>query len=239
MTVKQFLDQQSETFQKSLSDSLKSSETSLPVVTIAMEPGSGGALIAENVAQRLGYRLYGKNILTAMANRADIKADVLDAIEKGRPTPMEDFVSSILPRSDYVYKGDYFEQLKDMLNNLALLGKAVIVGRGANFVIPPEKRFAIRVVAPLEARIRNVSFYHKVSLEEAEKRINQREKRRRKFIKDTFHEKINDCLQYDLTINTQRMDLQTCTELVIGAIKGSQVNRAFEKNNSYFLRSYK
>ncbi len=27
-------------------------------------------------------------------------------------------------------------------------GRAVIVGRGANFVLPPEKRFSVRIVGP-------------------------------------------------------------------------------------------
>ena len=237
MTVEKLLKQQSKAFQEKLPDEVKKGKPSLPVITIAMEPGSGGSLIAETVAERLGYRLYGKNILTAMAHKADVREDVLDAIEKGRPTPIEDFVSSILPKGDYVYKGDYFAQLKDTINNLAVIGKCVIVGRGANFIIPVEKRFAIRVVAPLETRIKNVAFYHKVTLEEAEKRILNRENRRKNFIRENFQKKIGDHMQYDLTINTERMDLETCTELVIGAIKGSQVNRAFEKASSYFLRS--
>jgi cytidylate kinase len=237
MTVEKFIRQQSEAFEKSLSDKVKKSQPALPVVTISMEPGSGGSLIAENVAQRLGYRLYSKNLLTAMAHKADVKQQVLEAIEKGRPTLFEDFVSSILPKDDYVYKGDYFEQLKDTISHLAMIGKAVIVGRGANFIIPLEKRFSIRVVAPLEVRIKNIAFYFKVTLEAAEKRIANREAKRKAFIRDNFRKNIGDHMHYDLTVNTERMDLETCTELVIGAIKGAQVNRVFEKTSSYILRS--
>jgi cytidylate kinase len=233
MTIEQFIRQQSEAFEKSLSDKVKRSQPMLPVITISMEPGSGGSLIAENVAQRLGYRLYSKNLLTAMAHKADVKQQVLEAIENGRPTLFEDFVSSILPKDDYVYKGDYFEQLKDTIFSLAMIGKAVIVGRGANFIIPPEKRFSIRVVAPREVRIKNVASHYKVTLEAAEKRIANREAKRKAFIKNNFHKNIGDHIYYDLTINTARMDLETCTELVIGAIKGAQVHRVFEKTSSY------
>jgi len=201
----------------------------LPVITISMEPGSGGSLIAEDVAQRLGYRLYSKNLLTAMAHKADVKQQVLEAIENGRPTLFEDFVSSILPKDDYLYKGDYFEQLKDTIFNLAMIGKAVIVGRGANFIIPPEKHFSIRVVAPLEVRIKKIASHYKVTLEAAEKRIANREAKRKAFIKDNFHKNIGDHMHYDLTINTAHLDLETCTELVVGAIKGAQVHRVFEK----------
>lgn len=237
MIVKEFFGQQVEAFQKSVPETVKKSEAALPVITIAMEPGSGGYLIADAVAKRLGYTLYHKKLLTAMANKADVKQSVLEAIEKQRPSVIEDFVASLLPKDDYVYPGDYFEQLKDTISNIAMLGKAVIVGRGGNFIIPPKRRFSIRVVAPLEIRIKNVAFHFKVTLEEAKKRVTHRESRRKAFIKDNFRKNIGDFMEYDLTINTARMDLETCTELVIGALQGAQVNRAFEKESTYILRT--
>ena len=237
MTVEKFIKQQSEAFELSLSDRVKKSQPALPVVTFSMEPGSGGSVIAENVAKKLGYRYYSKNLLTAMANKADVKMSVLEAIEKGRPTVFEDLVSSILPKDDYVYKGDYFEQLKDTIRTIAMIGKAVIVGRGGNFILPREKCFSIRVFAPLEIRIKNIAYHYKVTLEQAEKRIVNREAKRKAFVRDNFRKDIGDHRHYDLTINTERMDLETCTEIVIGAIKGAQVNQVFEKSSTYFLRS--
>ena len=236
MNVEQFIQQQADAFEKSLPDNVKKSQPALPAITIAMAPGCGGSLIAEKVAERLGYRLYSEKLLTAMANEADVKKHALESIEKQRPKLFEDFVNSIMPKDDYVYKGDYFEQLKYTISHLSMIGKVVIVGRGANFIIPLEKRFSIRVVAPLEIRIKNVAFYHKVTINEAKKRILNREAKRKAFIKENFHKDIGDHMNYDLTINTERMDLETCTELIVGAVKGSQVNRAFEKKSSYILK---
>ncbi len=237
MTVEKFIIEQSEKFERSLSDKVKNSQPAIPTVTIAMEPGSGGSLIADSMAKRLGFRLYSKSLLVSMAHKAEVKQSVLEEIEKGRPSLFEDFVSSILPKNDYVYKGQYFEMLKDTISTIANIGKAVIVGRGANFIVPPEKRFSIRVVAPLEIRIKNVAFYYKVTLAEAEKRIANRQAKRKAFIKENFRKNIKELMYYDLVINTERMDLETCTEMVIGAIKGAQVNRAFEKKITYILKS--
>jgi cytidylate kinase len=235
MTVKKFIAQQAEMFEKSLPAKVGQNEEALPVITLSMEPGSGGYLIAEKVAARLGFMLYSKTLLTTMANKADIKQSVLEAIEKGRPSIIEDFVASLLPKEGYVYTGDYLEQLKETISHIAMLGKAVIVGRGANFIIPLEKRFSIRVIAPLESRIKNVALHFNVTLEEAKKRVTNREAKRKAFIKDNFRKDIGDAMHYDLIINTERMDLETCTELVIGAIKGSQINRVFEKAGSSIL----
>ena len=236
MNVEQLIMQQADAFEKSLPESVKKSQPSLPAVTVAMAPGSGGSFIAEKVAKRLGYQLYSENLLTAMAHEVDVNRHALESIEKHRPKLFEDFVKSIMPKEDYVYKGDYFEQLKYTVSHLTMVGKVVIVGRGANFIIPLEKRFSIRIVAPIEVRIRNVAFYHKVNIEEAKKRIVNREAKRKAFIKENFHKDIDDHINYDLTINTERMDLETCTECIIGAVKGSQVNRVFEKKSSYILK---
>ncbi len=235
MIVEKFIIQQSEKFEKSLSDKVKKSQPSLPIVTIAMEPGSGGTLIADSVAKRLGFRLYSKKLLVSMAHRADVKQSVLEAIDKDCPSLFEDFVNAILPNDDYVYRGSYFEQLNDTISTISKIGKAVIVGRGANFMVPHENRFSIRVVAPLEIRIQNVAFYYKVTPGVAEKRIANRETKRKAFIKRNFRKNLENLMHYDLVINTERMDLETCTEMVIGAIKGAQANRAFEKRKSYML----
>lgn len=237
MTVESFCKKQEEAFNSNLTDKIKNSAPFLPVITISGDPGSGGAIIAESIAQRMEYRLYAKNILTAMANKADVKEAMLEEIEKRRPSEIEDFIRSILPKDGYVYKGDYFENLKETVSNLAMIGKAVFVGRGANFIIPKEKRFALRVVAPLDNRIKNIASFYDCPLEEAENRITNRESKRKTFIKNNFREDIDDHIHYDLTLNTERMDLLTCTEIVIGAIRGSQANRVFENAGSNFMPS--
>ena len=236
MTIVPFINEQTEKFIEGLPERVKSGKPAVPVITIAMQPGSGGLLIAENVAKRLGFRLYNENLLVAMAAESDVNRALLKEIEKGRPSELEDFIASILPRGDYVYKGDYFMMLKKMIEVIGSIGKAVIVGRGGNFIIPQEKRFSIRVVAPLEIRAKNVAYYFKTTLTEAEKRIKNRQAKRRAFIKENFRKDIDDPMYYDLVMNTERMDLETCTEMIIGAIKGAQVNRVFEKNCTYILK---
>jgi len=72
----------------------------------------------------------------------------------------------------------------------------VIVGRGANFILPAREIFAVRVIAPLEIRIRNVARgYHVAAEEEAKRGIIQRESRRKAFIMHAFNADISDPIQ--------------------------------------------
>ena len=234
-TVEKFAQDQRDFFENSLTDEDKAKQASVPVVTVAMEPGSGGFLVAEALAKRLGFDLYHRNILNAIAHSAGTNSDVLDMIEKERFSKIQDFVSSLL-QEQYVYSGDYFQHLTRIVNSLGITGRAVIVGRGANFILPPEKRFAIRVIAPEEVRVKNVAFHFGVSLAEAKKRIKKRENRRKTFIKNTFHKDITEAESYDLILNTARLDLQAAVETAIGTILGAQKNRVFEKATAFILQ---
>jgi cytidylate kinase len=238
MTVGKFVREQQGLFENSLTDDEKEKTVAIPVVTVSMEPGSGGFMVAEALAKRLGYDLYHKNILNAIAASADTNSEVMELIEKERFSKIQDFVTALL-QEQYVYSGDYLQHLKRIVTSLGIIGRAVIVGRGANLILPPEKRFAIRIIAPEEIRVKNVAFHFGVSLAEAKKRIKNRENKRKTFIKNTFHKDIADIASYDLVINTARLDLPAAVETVIGAILGAQKNRVLEKAAAFILRSEK
>jgi cytidylate kinase len=238
MTVGKFVREQQGLFENSLTDDEKEKTVAIPVVTVSMEPGSGGFMVAEALAKRLGYDLYHKNILNAIAASADTNSEVMELIEKERFSKIQDFVTALL-QEQYVYSGDYLQHLKRIVTSLGIIGRAVIVGRGANLILPPEKRFAIRIIAPEEIRVKNIAFHFGVSLAEAKKRIKNRENKRKTFIKNTFHKDIADIASYDLVINTARLDLPAAVETVIGAILGAQKNRVLEKAAAFILRSEK
>ena len=235
MSVEKFIAEQQAITQKKVPAARLKESASVPVITVCSEPGSGGRLIADELAKRLQFQLFDKNILVTMANIAAVESQSLDTIEQQRPSGVQDFITSLVDKN-YVYTGDYVSFLKQEIEIVGKIGQGVIVGRGANFILPPKDRFSVRVVAPLDIRVRNVSFKNAVTLAEAKKRIKNREKRRRTFIRETFHEDIADIMHYDLIINTARMDLETAVSSVIGAIVGAQTHRTFEKETSYILK---
>lgn len=236
LSVKDFItEQQAISIDQVPASRLKES-ASVPVITLCTEPGSGGRLIADELAKRLNFKLFDKNILVAMANAATVESQSLDTIEQERPSGVQDFITSLLDKN-YVYTGDYVSFLKQQVEIIGKLGKSVIVGRGANFILPIKDRLSVRVIAPLDIRIRNISFKNSVPLAEAKKRIRTREQRRKTFIRETFHEDIADIMHYDLIINTARMDLDTAVESIIGTLIGSQTNKTFEKETSYILKN--
>lgn len=237
-SIQEFAREQSHELINHFSNTVKRKKASIPVITICMQPGSGGHLIGAEVARRLGVELYDKNILVPMANAEKAESRALETIEKYRPSGIQDFISALINKN-YVYTGDYLQYLKDIVEVIGKMNRGVIIGRGANFILPAKGRFSVRVVAPMDIRVKNVAFRFGVPLAEAKKRIKQRELKRKNFIRVSFHKDIADIEHYDLIINTARMNLDAAVDAIIGATIGAQSEGGFEKENSFILRNRK
>ena len=192
-------------------------EERLPVITVSSEPGSGGTVVAQEIAKRLDFDYFHRDIVEGIARSAEIRSTVIDSIEKERLSGIEDFIASLV-RDNYLYPGIYLEHLLMVIGTIAEHGNAVIVGRGANFILPPNERFSVRIIAPLEIRVENVARWHNVPVEKARQRVIQRESKRRAFVRQSFNAKITDPHNYDLVINTNKMKIKSAAEAVIGAL---------------------
>jgi cytidylate kinase len=92
--------------------------------------------------------------------------------------------------------------------------QAVIVGRGANFILPPDKRLSVRLVAPLETRVKNVAKDFNVGTEEARRRVIRADSDRRAFIRKYFNSDIENPLNYDMVLNTGTLSIGTAMEAI-------------------------
>ena len=172
-----------ETFIKDQIEKWKNqAQTHIPVITISSEPGSGGRVIARGLANRLGIDLFDRDIVKEIAESAHISGAVIETMEKDRLSGIKDFISSLV-NDRYLWPGVYLDHLMTVVAAIASHGNAIISGRGANFLIPAEDRLSVRVIAPLDVRVKNVAKEFGVTREEAKRRVINRENRRSAFIR--------------------------------------------------------
>ena len=217
VTIEKFVKDQIKKWEKHYPAKDKKEEARIPVITISKEPGAGGNILAEKIAERLDLDIFNRDIIKGIAESAKISATVIETLEKKRLSGVEDFISSLVNKH-YLYPGVYLEHLMKVVCTIAEHGRAVIVGRGANFILPPAKRFSVRMVAPLDVRIQNIARRFGVSAEEAKRRVIRRESRRSAFIRQSFNADISDPIHYDLTISTGNLSIESAVEAVIGAV---------------------
>ena len=199
----------------------KLTQTHVPVITISVEPGSGGRVIARGLAKRLNIDLFDRDLVKEISESARISGAVIETREKDRLSGIKDFISSLV-NDRYLWPGVYLDHLMKVVAAIASHGNAIIVGRGANFLIPMEDRLSVRVIAPLEVRVKNVAKEFGVTREEAKRRVINRENRRSAFIRQSFNADVADPRNYDLVVNTQKLNIDASLGAVIGMVVGSK-----------------
>lgn len=185
----------------------------VPVITVSIQPGSGGRVMAQRLAERFNFQFYNREIIQEVAKSIKIDPAVVEKIEKERLSGVEDLIASFV-RDRYIWPGMYLEHLESIVQTIGEAGNAVIVGRGANFFLQPDQRFSVRVVAPLERRIHNVMKAFGASEAVARKRVANRQERRAAFIKKSFNADVEDPLHYDLVINTAHIHIDEAVDLL-------------------------
>jgi cytidylate kinase len=188
------------------------------VITISREYGSGGVFIAEKLAKKLGYSLFHQEIIEEMANSANISKRILKTLDEKGMSVLEESISALV-NDRHLWPDQLLRHLMKVVGTIGRHGRAVIVGRGANFIIPVEKILRIRVICPLPIRINNIASRLNVSESEAHKIVLKTDADRRSFIRKYFYADITDPHLFDVVINTGRITYDTAVESIIAGLK--------------------
>ncbi len=195
----------------------KQEDKTLPVITLSREPGSGGKLVAKAVADRLGLDLFHQEVINAMAENADTTTRVIRTLDERGLSMIEDWVSAAISER-HLWPDEVSRVLMRVIGTIGRHGKAIIVGRGANFVLPPENRFRVRIIAPLELRVNRVAETHGVSKKEAKRHVLRTESDRRAFVRKYFHSDIGDPANYDVMLNTGTLSIESAAAAICSAL---------------------
>ena len=195
----------------------KQEEKTLPVVTLSREPGSGGKLVAKAVADRLGLDLFHQELINAMAQNAETSTRVIRTLDERGLSMIEDWVSAAISER-HLWPDEVSRVLMRVIGAIGGHGKAIIVGRGANFVLPPENRFRVRIIAPLELRVNRVAETYSVPKKEAKRHVLRAESDRRAFVRKYFHSDIGDPANYDMILNTGTLSIESAAAAICSAI---------------------
>lgn len=200
----------------------KKEKERISVITISREPGSGGNILAKRLSEQLKFDLFYQEFIHDMAESAKVGVRLLETLDEKGVSVLEEWISSLVDKR-HLWPDLYLQHLMKIIGTIGKHGHAVIVGRGTNFVLPPEKRLSIRVIAPLETRLKNVSQEYDVAPENAKPRVLKTESDRKAFIKKYFNDDIANPLNYDLIINTGLLNIDDAANAVKGAL--SKLNR--------------
>jgi len=187
-----------------------------PVITISRRMGSGARIVAEKLAQDLGWSLWDKELIDAIAQDAVVSRKVVEAFDEHTISEIELFARAALgdhEMGDFIYA----RHLAKAVAAIAKLGNAIILGRGANILLP--SALNIRIDASDKIRIENMIKYENLTREQAEAKIHQSDRDREHFLLNTFSREKVARARFDLTIWMDEFTNDDAVEIIKTAVK--------------------
>lgn len=178
----------------------------MDVITISRQLGSLGFQVGQAVAAKLNYRLVWRELINQAAIRSGAPEMALAMIDELNllglaPSPSQ-------------FKA-YIQVVDQVIHELAAEGGIIIVGRGGQVVLRNDPRVLhIRVVSPLEVRIKRICGFRGISAEAAEAQIETSDRARKNYLRRAYQVDWEDPALYDLVLNTGRMSLSTAAEII-------------------------
>lgn len=196
----------------------------MPVITISRQLGSGGGVVATEVAARLGWQLLDRALVERIAEELNVAPEQVAQHDER----VETFVERI---------GQYLSEGFPEVMPLAVLPPvspeataraarrvigvlpedrpAVVVGHGAQCILRGhEAAFHVLTHAPLPLRISRARDAFQCGEEEAERRIRQSDRDRTRYVREHFGEEWLSPALYDLCIDTGRLGVGGAVELI-------------------------
>jgi cytidylate kinase len=189
-----------------------------PCIALSRLPGAGAAELGRRVADLLDYGFFGIEIVDRISRELGVQHRLVAGLDERVSTVIERYVADAF-RTRPITESDYLRAVVRTIATLGERGRAVILGRGAPYILPPSRALRVLVVAPREARIARIARELGVSAHEAAETLAQRDAERLRFLRHDFGVEPDDPTLYDLVVNTATLGVEASAALVIDALR--------------------
>jgi len=189
-----------------------------PCLLVSRERGSGGSRVARLAGERLGRQVFDREILDQIAELAHIRLQLTESVDEQTRSKLENNSQTEL-KPEGIGDETYLRYLRQVVMTLGHHGDVVLVGRGAQYLLPSQCALRVRVVAPLEVRVQRMAERAALSLTEAQARVEKFDAERAGFVRSCFQRDAHSPLNYDLVINTCEISSEAAADVVVTALR--------------------
>jgi len=195
------------------------------IYTIGRELGSGGYTVGKLLAERLGIKLYDKELLAQAAKDSGFCEEIFENHDE---KPTNSFLYSLVmdtysggnytsaPFLDMPLNHKVFLAQFDTIKKIAEQESCVIVGRCADYALASNPDVLnIFVHADKDIRIKRISSRENITDNKAKDLIQKRDKQRASYYNYYTNKKWGDSRSYDLTLNTSKITPQQCVDIIL------------------------
>ena len=189
-----------------------------PYLLISREKGAGGSAVGQLAGRRLGWQVFDRELVDAIAEKAHVRRELIESLDERDRATIQDTVGRLLNPQPIGTHG-YLAHLREILVTLGHQGDVVIVGRGAEYILPSQFGLRVRMVAPVEVRVRRIANRENSSLKAARVEVERSDRERARLARRQFGQTAPDPLNHDVTINTAELTVEAATEIVLTALQ--------------------
>ena len=183
----------------------------MAIITISRGTFSGGKMLAECLSRTLGFRSIDRDTLVRKAATPRVtEYDLRAALEEPPAYPGR------LNHKRYVYLALIQAALLEEVRG----GKVIYHGMAGHLLLRGAPGLVrLRIIAPLEARIRMAQERLTLSRDDAAAHISRLDHSRRKWTQFLYGLNWEDPALYDLVINLERLSIEQACRLVLSTIE--------------------
>jgi cytidylate kinase len=199
------------------------------VITVSHQIGSGGGLVGQSLAERLGIPFFDREILRRVSDELHIaEADVANREQRlsnlgdtlSRFQPFLDPAASLTPAPYVPTDRELFRLESEIICRIAEKRSAVFLGRAGRHILDDHPRhLSLLVHAARPARIARIKALYHIEDRDAERMIDSNDAERAAYIRAFTDRDWTDARQYDLCLNTSTCGPQGAVELAVACLK--------------------
>jgi len=195
----------------------KSEKTVAPFVTVSRAVGCDGDRVAHDLAERLDWPLFDREILRHMSENDQVRKRLYEKMDQHDTSWIEHAMRNLL-QGEY-RREDYFTRLSETVLTLARQGPGVFLGRGVDFLLPQDRGLRVRLLAPYNQRLDAYAKKHNCDMDTAKTAITREEHERETLFAQHFGKSNQDQTRFDLLINLGRFSSQEAIEVILTALR--------------------
>ena len=203
------------------------------LITVSREFGACGSLIAERVAELLGWRLVDNHLVEEIARRAGMSEQEVKEKEERAPTFVERLSRALAAATPELLTPDPVElpeaeearlvKITEQVVVDAVQDHAVLVGRAATALVGRrEHALHVRVVGPVDYRVEVISKRLGIPLDEAGRRVRDVDAHRARYHRQYYNRDWADPAGYHLIVNTGWLGVERAAAVIVTAARKAQ-----------------
>ena len=188
------------------------------IINIGRQFGGGGLGVAHELGKRLGIPVYDKELITEAAQESGFSTELFEQTdEKKRFFSLTSFFSGEYGETEnFISDRGLFKIQSQAIEHIAEQGSAVIVGRCADYILREhENTLNIFLTSPDEVRAQRISERKDISLDEAVKLIEEKDRKRAEYYNYYTFGNWGVASNYDLCIDSSILGIEGTADFII------------------------